>query len=206
MITDLINKHGIKAAAPPSAFDTTWDPAHAINGLTLSPDFLTISENTGNGLRVLTTKSRNSGKSYWELTLTLASQGDVWVGLAPAGIGYINPLSGPAGAYWRSEAQFVRNGSWVVGGSQWRFEYANNLTLRFAYDASNRYFWAAIENTWLYGTDPSSGINPFCQLAGTYDVMPIFVTDYRSGLNKIVGNFGNKPFKYPVPDGFDSGF
>ena len=184
-------------------YDATWKPSHLITNSSLSIDNLTLTENTSQRFRVLANKAPSYDKSYWELTVTLASQGDVWLGMAPIGSDYTNPLNGPAGAYWRSEGQYERNGVFNSGGVS--FEYGNNLTLMFAYDRITRKLWAGKAGGWISG-NPANDSNPWCILAGTYEAVACYTTDGRSGLNIVKANFGGSSFVYPVPNGFEPGY
>lgn len=185
---------------------TTWNPAHAQSGVTLSNGNLTITDTTGASFRVLSLAGHNTGKWYWEVTMTLASQGDMWVGVAPAGTTATNPLvDAIPGFQWRSEGQLVNNQVWSFPGGAWNYEYANNLTLMFALDTTTGKLWVGKSGTW-FGSNPSTGTGQTTTIPTSYTWHAGVFTDWRTGTNTVVANFGQHAFVYPVPAGFSPSF
>ena len=105
-----------------------------------------------------------------------------------------DPNSASAGIYGRQHTTKYANGSVTTP-----FASAAGKTVMFAFDADAGLMWTGQDGTWYNGGNPSAGDNE------TWSGVPSGVLpmggSYGSSFSVNV-NFGQKPFKFPPPDGF----
>ena len=80
---------------------------------------------------------------------------------------------------------------------------ASPVTLQVAVDFDSGKIWFGINNTWLTGS-PSAGTSPTYSVTVGYSYIPVFRAS--GGVNSTTGyiNFGQRPFTYTPPTGFQS--
>ena len=144
------------------------------------------------------TLSASSGKFYFEVLVdTVGSSGQIYLGVQDAAYaGAERSWSTAQIASMRDTNALYGDGKTGSGAS-----YGAGDLMSFAFDADSNKLYIAKNGVYMNGGNPSqgtgfthSGIN----FAGGYT--PI-VSDGQTG-QKFRANFGQKPFKFPPPDGF----
>jgi len=154
-----------------------------------------------------------SGKWYFEDTITTvntASSQDAGFGIVDATttLSNISAQTFSNGVIYRnrgdSDSRIVVNGSSVVSGSG--YSWSSGDIVQIAYDADSGKVWVGRNNSWFDtsgGTtgNPSSGTNQIGTLTTTINMLPVA----RAYSNTLVmnWNFGQRPFAYTPPTGFN---
>jgi len=174
----------------------TWNPADKASGANLSNGNLTESSSLGNGVRA--TLAKSSGKWYWEIAVNATANGyGPLVGIEGAGAQLVAAYTGPA-EYLFLPSQGLRYGAGVISA------YGTSVTagdvIGIAVDLDNRTMMF-LKNGVSLGSAYTSGMLP----AGTYRP---YVSDPYSGSASATStaNFGQTPFKYAVPSGYQAGW
>ena len=153
---------------------------------------------------MLGTMAMSAGKWYWEALVN--DDGDaltVYVGIAPHNDPYVPhnqtgyylgnvETAGSMGWYLSDGSNKNQNGSW---GNP-----ARGDKIMFAYDADAGLMWFGVNGKWNDGANPALGTNSDWTSLPTTGLAP-FAGVYNTTI-KIDANFGQKPFKYAPPDGF----
>ncbi len=202
---------------------TTYNPLDKGSGITLSNNNLTVAATTGNTVRA-SLFYKNYGMWYWEVTINSGSILGV-VGIATTGAITTGSYLGADALGW---------GVYVNGGSINKIHsaaangtdsparagylapngvaFAVGDTLMFALDKINNFIYVGRNGVWYNGLssnaiapDPTSGATGqgaiFHSLTGS--ICPAFGANAAYG---VTANFGQSAFKYPVPQGYNSGF
>jgi hypothetical protein len=139
-----------------------------------------------------------SGKWYWEVTLTVSSNPrigmyDIGKALPTAvGMGGTNSwaiINGPSRLYYQ--------GSIVAYGS---FVGSSGSVLMIAYDPTNGNLWFGENGAWFASGNPATGASP--SLTGVTGTAIVAAAASGSGSNTFDYNFGQRPFAYTPPTGF----
>ena len=193
----------------------TLNPLATGSGGTFSNGNLTVAPANLSG--EIGTIGLSSGKWYWECTQN-ANGGEVGVYTATANLALSggNQANG-AGSFDLNFSGRTHNNP--IGGSlttsspdytQWEFESGDTVGVALDMDAGK--IWFHVNGTYLQSGSGTSG-NVGNPAAGSNEMMSGITTtvfpmvgDGTSGdANAQTVNFGQKPFKYAVPSGFNSG-
>lgn len=192
---------GIRPAqsVAPSVTYATLNPNDTATGgaITLSNGNLTDTSSGGAGVRG--TLGKSSGKWYYEVTVVALAGGvPPLVGIAGANNALVDGWTGPSDyTYWGW------SGGELVWGANSRNAYGTSAVagdvIGIAVDLDNRQMMF-YHNGSSMGTAYTSTSLP----AGTY--YP-FVTDPENGFStSLTANFGQNPFSYPPPAGYNPGW
>jgi hypothetical protein len=193
----------------------TWDPTWSVAGATYTNGNLSVSNSSANTANIRTTIGRTTGKYYFEITAT-AGDGTTdagglglmeavtpnttsWIGSQDSGISW-GYGSCCAAEYWVTWTGVTVSASLPPLASAVKA----GIVYMFALDLTGHQFWAGYNGTWFGSGNPSTGANPVATgLSGT--IYP-GITLYDASIDAFTANFGQNPFVYPVPTGFDPGF
>ena len=149
----------------------------------------------------------SSGKFYYEATvLATDSTANIIVGAGTNQVGKAG-LTGsfPGNNAYSWGVQFggttykINNGTFTNIGTSYSFTTGD--VLQVAVDVTNGNFWVGKNNTWLVSGNPSTGANPlFTNVTGAVTAQ---VALYDSN-NQLACNFGQQPFAYTPPTGFNA--
>tara|TARA_R100000406_G_scaffold23945_2_gene15316 strand:+ start:4824 stop:9935 length:5112 start_codon:yes stop_codon:yes gene_type:complete len=186
----------------------TWNPLSVRDNVTFSDGNLTLT-NSGSGSsgwrNVACTQSVTSGKWYVEM-LTVGSQnGGLFLGVCelPYDQGTFNPGSFSnnfPGMTANSYSLNCYSGAKRTNGSD--SSYGSGMAvgdlIMMCLDLDNGAIWWGKNGIWFNGGNPSTNLNAaFTGLLGEF----VFACGISAN-EKIVTNFGQKPFKFSPPDGF----
>ena len=158
----------------------------------------------GTDYKILGTLGVSSGKWYWEFIANNAPGGDVY-GVA----NLLTPTSPTDTTSLSVAGTFAR----VNTGTQW-YENGSLLSktistlsaggiIQFALDVDNQKIWVGINGTWQASGDPAAGTNPISSnLTSGQTWFPYL--QFRSATSNISANFGQRPFTYTPPTGFNA--
>ena len=144
------------------------------------------------------TFAMQSGKWYWEVTLTVSSNPrvgmyDIGKALPTAvGMGGTNSwaiINGPSRLYYQ--------GTIVAYGS---FVGSSGSVLMIAYDPTNGNLWFGENGSWFASGNPATGASP--SLTGVTGTAIVAAAASGSGSNTFDYNFGQRPLTYTPPTGF----
>jgi hypothetical protein len=144
------------------------------------------------------TFAMQSGKWYWEVTLTVSSNPRVGmydIGKAlptAAGLGATNSW-----AIINSPSRLYYQGTTVAYGS---FVGSSGSVVMIAYDPTNGNLWFGENGSWFASGNPATGANP--SLTGVTGTAIVAAASSGSGSNTFDYNFGQRPFTYTAPSGF----
>jgi hypothetical protein len=171
----------------------TWNPLNKSSQVTLTDGNLVYSAsgaNTNNG--VLGTIGISSGKWYWEYTCTSSTSGTNFAYLGIAGVSAL-----PSTLYGFAASNYIYQ---AIDGNK------KNNDVSSAYGASwttgdvvSVVFDADIGTLTFYKNGISQGVAFSSIPSSTYTPS---VSSYASGTVSGSANFGQKPFKFPPPAGF----
>lgn len=192
---------------------TAWDPSPEVvagqaqfsnNNLSISPSFPEIVGAVG----VISQHSVSSGKHYFETTTDC---GPDTLGYS-VGVATSNPLLPSRPFLWTKGWGLLSDGLGILNKSI-RFPKGFQPTLAgdtfmVALDADSGEVYFGKNGEWLEGADPASGLNPsFSNLpANLYAALEVGSRQCRAPLMTVATNFGDRPFKYEVPEGYFKGF
>lgn len=74
-----------------------------------------------------------------------------------------------------------------------------------AFDADTGNLWLGVNGTWANGGNPATGLNPtfVADSVATFKYVPTFCASVGATTNNIKPNFGQRPFDYTPPAGFN---
>jgi hypothetical protein len=149
----------------------------------------------------------SSGKFYYEATvLATDNTTNIIIGAGTNQVGKAG-LTGnfPGNNAYSWGVQFgaatykINNGTFTNIGTSYSFTTGD--VLQVAVDVTNGNFWVGKNNTWLVSGNPSTGSNPlFTNVTGAVTAQ---VALYDSN-NQLACNFGQQPFTYTPPTGFNA--
>ncbi len=180
---------------------TTWNPLDKHAYVTLSGGNLIATNTASMGRKgVRATDSKNSGKHYFEITITDLNA-IVGVGLALAGWDLQDTIGGDNDKGWSAET----NGGFFADYSTYNLGFPGVLEgtiYSIAVDLDTGKIWVAIDGTWYNSGDPTNGANP------TYSGSSLIgATVYPAAVlinDQITANFGGTAYAYSIPSGFAS--
>lgn len=181
----------------------TWNPADKDPNVTLSNGDLTATNTTSDYGGIRTTVSVNSGKWYWEYTVTqLDTFDDGWVGI----IGGVDGLANVIGAY--NPRACVRSSGFLSqsGGTDGAIglTYTEGDIVMIAFDADTADVWFGVNGLWYATGNPSTAYLPTGNAdAGAGPFYPWVGSDNSAGTTSYTANFG-PTFTYPKPAGFSA--
>jgi len=167
--------------------------------ITLSNDNLTADSTTFSSYRTcLSTISKTSGKWYWEAKADRIGN-ELLTGICTASQSLTSypGQSGTDGYSWFNGGRYYRDGTYTSGTS-----FVANDILMFALDLDSGKLWFGKNGTWNQG-DPANDLLPvFSGIASAngWHACPGGLTS-----SQITMNFGQQPFLYSVPLGFNEG-
>ena len=186
----------------------TWNPLSVRDNVTFSEGNITLT-NSGSGAsgwrNVGCTQSVTSGKWYVEMHTIGSQNGGLFPGVCklPDDQGTFNPATFSnnfPGMTANSYALNCFNGTKRTNGSDVSYGSAMALgdMIMMCLDLDNGAIWWGKNGVWFAGGDPAANSNAaFTGLAGEF----VFACGIAAS-EKIVTNFGQKPFKFPPPTGF----
>ena len=183
---------GITTTSSAPANYCIWNPLRKGNLITLSDGNLQAASTSGSKDGVFGTIGVSSGKYYWEVELT-ATDGNTNAAIGVA-LGTLSPDAATptsAGAYFYSS---YNGNKWLSSAdSSYGDSYTTGDVVGVALD---------LDNTTLtfYKNGTSQGNATTSLPSGTY--MPYVGDNANNGVQTVVGNWGQKPFKYAPPQGF----
>jgi hypothetical protein len=145
-----------------------------------------------------------SGKYYFEYTVTaVSSSSNFYLGVAGSTYtgfaSYLGRTSDSWAFQWNGASSVKTNNDTSTTVSTAGSISVNDV-IQIAIDLNTGSLWWGRNNTWVQG-DPSAGTGAsYTNLTGT--ILPGFAV-YSNGGDKIAANFGQRPFSYTPPTGFN---
>ena len=139
-----------------------------------------------------------SGKYYFEVSLEVTnSNNQIYIGIMEGGY-YHTERTWTTGtvAALRENGSFY--GNYSTGSP---VSYGNGDLLSFAYDADDKKLYIAKNGVYLNNAIPSQGIG-WCFNPRFFESFTPLISDANTG-QKFRANFGQTPFRYTPPDGFE---
>ena len=139
-----------------------------------------------------------SGKYYFEVSLEVTnSNNQMYIGIMEGGYYHAERNWETASvATLRETGAFY--GNYSTGSA---VSYGNGDLLSFAYDADDKKLYIAKNGVYLNNAIPSQGIG-WCFNPRTFESFTPLISDASTG-QKFRANFGQTPFRYTPPDGFE---
>ena len=190
----------------------TWNPLTTPTNTNYSDGNLTINKTGGSHSSSYATMGMTTGKWYWEIS-KLTSTGDGGLGM---GLVRDNQFHLPASTSGtdRYLIYLQSNIIYYYDGDSTELNFSSTPafndypgTFMFAFDADNQKLYFGKDGSWTNGTsglsggNPSIGSGPLLDGFNAGETYFPWCTPYTSGQN-MGANFGQKPFKYAPPDGF----
>ena len=188
----------------------TFNPIQKNSGATLSDGNLKIQTTTNVWKNTHSSIGMKTGKFYCEFGPNLWSDANnhCQPGVASMRLGNTFEMGATnyTAFYHYTGTKFFNGpgGAGTAFGSAWN----NNTTniIGIAFDADTRKVWFSLNGAWQGGGNPSAGTNE----AGTINLYEDGTYAFALGTHGNAGlpnggaeaNFGQKPFKFPPPDGF----
>lgn len=174
----------------------TWNPADKHSTITLSNGNLTADAgyNTWRALRA--TKSRNTGKFYWEVRLDARYEHRTGIGTSSASL--TNAVGDDNFGYGYSyDGRKCHSGSSINYGDS----YTSGDIAGVALDLINGKLWFSKNSIWQASGDPAAGTNEaFSGVSGSFFPMNCMA----NSLAAITARFAASDFSYSPPVGFMS--
>jgi len=151
---------------------------------------LNFSDSSSNNRVAIGSMTSPSGKWYFEMTSS--STGTYAVGL-------MDKVSN-AGSFYRNNGTY--SSSFGGGGTSGYSSWTTGDVIGVAWDANAGQIWFAKNNTWQLGS-PSAGTNPTNTFTAGLSLFADIYTDNSAGTKSGSFNFGQRPFTYTPPTGFN---
>ena len=179
---------------------SVWNPIN--NGLGVSPSFanMRLSGVSNVTSRINSTIGVSSGKWYFEATLTTA---DAFTSI---GIGQNNITNQYPGNDALSYAQTLEQATSINNNTQPSYgtAFSSGDVFMCAFDLDTNKLFFGRNGTWFGSSNPATGTNPVYTLtAGTYNVIARPNPSGFSSNAVLDINFGQRPFAYTPPTGFN---
>lgn len=178
-----------------------WNSADKDANIVLSGGDLTASTDAAGWDSVRSNLSVSAGKWYFEITVDLATNGFVEIGIADSGV----PLSGEPGAdpdgyaYRGFAGDKMNNNAWTAYGDT----FITGDIISVAIDMDSGKLWWGKNGTWQASGDPVAGTNEaYDGISGDFYAILCLHGDTWAA----TANFGASAFTYAVPSGFHEGF
>lgn len=180
----------------------TLNPSDKSANIALSGGNLVATGSTGFGA-VRATISKNSGKWYFEATLTTYNVGPSF-GFADG----TSSMSAQLGTSDHSACNYPttttnKTTAFTTANALNQSSFAGGRVTMLAIDYDAGKIWLGAAGTWSASGDPGAGSNPWLTFAANTALYPAFGTNNG---DVITVNFGASAFTYSVPSGFNSGF
>ena len=180
---------------------TTLNPLDILSNATLSDGNLkwTCDNNAAGTVRA--NIFVDSGKWYWEVTVDNGNR--FHAGVLKSEVALLTDDAGTGTTNWafRSDGYKVYNGSESSINSGTSVQAIGNV-IQLAYDADNGSIWFGGNGHWFEGNPSALSSPSYTGVTGTAGLSPFL--SRRTSDNGASINFGQKPFKFPPPDGFQS--
>lgn len=168
-------------------------------------DDLTLSYKASGWHYMIANMGKSLGKWYWEIKHNSAVNNFICLGTAHTDNFALKDYfwrSGTSGfGYYGLTGNFVHNTA--GGGGIYGDTYTNGDTIGIALDMDTGKAWFSKNGVWQAGGDPAAGTNEAISgLSGTY--YPAAGAN-GAAANGVVANFGQNPFDYTAPSGFNKG-
>jgi len=178
-----------------------WNSADKDANIILSGGDLTATTNADGWDSVRSNLSVSAGKWYFEITVDLATNGYIQIGIADSGVS----LSGEPGtdadgyAYRGLSGDKMNNNVWTAYGDT----FITGDIISVAIDMDTGKLWWGKNGTWQASGDPAAGTNEaYDGIAGDfYAILCLYGNTWAA-----TANFGASAFTYSVPSGFNEGF
>ena len=186
----------------------TFNPLQKNGGVTLSKGNLKLQTVSNVWKATQTTIGMKTGKFYWEFgpRLWRDNNNHCQPGVAAMGLGNAYEMGGTNySAFYHYTGTTFFNGQ---GGAGTAFGQAWNDTefniIGIAFDADTRKVWFSRNGVWQGGGNPSAGTNEagIINLYGDGTYAPTLGSYGSLNGGGADANFGQKPFRYTPPDGF----
>jgi hypothetical protein len=144
----------------------------------------------------------NTGKWYFEVSGPVSGSNLTAGGLRAVGnIGTGEYAGSTAGSYGAAQSSIgVTAYSGGVAGSSISGTFSTNTPIQVAVDFDAGKIWfGSLNGTWIGGGNPASGTSPTYTFTANTQLNP-YVSAYA---NNTYANFGQRPFIYTVPSGFN---
>ena len=151
---------------------------------------LNFSDSTSTSKTAIGSMTASTGKWYFEMTSS--STGTYAVGL-------YDKVSN-AGSFYRNNGAY--SSSFGGGGTSGYSSWGVGDVIGVAWDADAGKLWFAKNNTWQSG-DPSTGTSPTNTFTAGLSLFADIYTDNSAGTKSGSFNFGQRPFAYTPPTGFN---
>ena len=151
---------------------------------------LNFSDSTSTSKTAISSMTSSSGKWYFEMTSS--STGTYAVGL-------MDKISN-AGSFYRNNGTY--SSSFGGGGTSGYSSWTTGDVIGVAWDADAGKLWFAKNNTWQSGS-PSAGTSPTNTFTAGLSLFGDIYTDNSAGTKSGSFNFGQRPFAYTPPTGFN---
>jgi hypothetical protein len=174
----------------------TWNPLDKGPSVSLSGGNLVASGSSINAVR--STIGKSTGTAYWEVTPTAGLYSMIGVSDAVA------PLNNYPGSDTHSWGYCSNDGTlYYSSNSPFGSAYVDGDVIGIALNMNTGKLWISLNGVWQGAGNPVAGTNPAALVSGTLYAIT-GDSCYGQGWSH-TANFGQSPFVYPVPSGFDSG-
>jgi hypothetical protein len=188
-----------------------WNPICKGSSITVSNGNLYAFNSTNATVCIGGTLAVNSGKFYYEMTITALSDAyRLNSGFAPADVGNFAYIENTPSLKWNHNVanttlDFGLTTSY--GGSTTSvFSVADTLsvgqTYMVAYDANTNKIWVGKNGTWYNSGDPVAGTGHIATLSSSFSYTPAVHLNVTGSGNGATLNAGQRPFTYTQPTGF----
>ena len=183
----------------------TLNPLEKNSKFTLSKNNLKFTNGTNNWTGWIGgTQTFKTGKWYWEVRIDVSTQYHIF-GIVNTTLGSISAADTYQYAMaYQTDGRFYaeNNGTASFSTGNQTAQTVGDIC-SIAVDMDNKKMWLGINGQWTGGANPSIGyLANWDSTRGFTDgdtYMPVFMSYGSSGQTV---NFGQKPFKFPPPDGF----
>jgi len=167
----------------------TLNPTFAMSGVTTGATIIdgNLKKTTGTDANAVSSFALSAGSWYWEISIENVAPGNIYCGLLD--------IDSATFTQWRHTGATSGTTSTPTIAT-----YTLGDTLSFAYDADNNRIYYAKNGVWQNSADPSAGsgfLTPNTSVA-KYPFGRSQATQY------LAFNFGQRPFAYTPPAGFNS--
>lgn len=180
---------------------TTWNPSDKGSLITLSNGNLDATSSTATLNSVRATTSKNSGKAYFEIAVTVALANNNVAGLADNAAGltssFVGGVANSGGVEKRGTNQTGATGYFSYITTP--VAYGSPDVLMFAVDFAAGKAWFGKNGTWVASGNPAAGTNHWCTFTALSTLFPA-VTCYSSGTFRLKPDATSQT--YGAPSGF----
>ena len=190
----------------------TWNPLTTPTNTNYTDGNLTLTKTGTSHSNSYGTMGMTTGKWYWEIS-KLTSTGDGGLGMGLVRGNRLGDFTSTSGTdryliYLQSNIIYYYDGDTTENNFSSSAAFNDNPgTFMFAFDADNQKLYFGKDGNWTNGASGLSGGNPSIGSGALLDGFNAgetyfpWCTPYTSGQN-MGANFGQKPFKFPPPEGF----